>query len=117
MKKIYYYNRLYPEYGIKSFNVLDELYLVGKKVRVLQYLVANYDIERDIKDSRRWINIYSPFDDEEIFAYDKSHTRYGCDCILSFNKEKLTKRFKESFLYQKEHLSKRLQKFDEITME
>lgn len=113
MRKIYYYSRRFPEFGIKSFDVLDELYLIGKEVKALEYVVANYDIERDIQDDERWISVYSPFDDDELFAHDSAHSTYGCDYILSFNKDKLYDRYKESYLYQKDNLKKRLERFNE----
>lgn len=69
MKRVYYYLRKYPEYGIKDFEIKDV-------------------IEMEYKDEDKWISVYQPYEDEDILVHDKSHTLYGFDYILSFDKEK-----------------------------
>ena len=109
--RIYYYSRLYPEFGVKSFVVKDELYLVGKDVKVLEYLVADYDLETDTEGSERWIRVYAPYEDQDLLVYDKSISKFGSDYFLCFNEKKLRERHQESFDYYKHQTEQRLKRF------
>lgn len=119
MKKVYYYSRLYPEYGIKSFYAKDLLYLKGKNIKILEYLVSEFDIstEQVSEEDDFWISVYSPYEDEDIFVHDKPHSAYGSDYIMSFNKEKLKEWFEITCNSQKEKLENRLQKFSLLNKE
>lgn len=110
MKKIYYYNQRYPEYGIKQVEVKDELYLIGKDIKALEYIVVDYNIELDRKAEYIWISVYSPYEDEEIYVHDNNEG-FNAHYIMSYNKEKLLEWWKDNFNNQKELLEERLEKF------
>lgn len=112
-KKVYYFNRLYPEYGIKEIQIKDILYLVGKKIKIIEYLIADYDIEMECKDNDRWISVYCPYEDEEILVHDNSRSKYGNDIIMSFNKEKIEQWYKNCYDVQYKKIKDRLKRFEE----
>lgn len=111
MKKIYYYNKTYPEYGLQELEVKDELYLVGKDIKVLQYIAVDYDIHTDKKAEDMWINIYAPYEDEEIYQYD-CNGGIGSHYIMSYNKEKINDWYKDDFNSKKKYLEERLKRFE-----
>ena len=109
MKQIYYYNQRFPEYGIKSFEVLDELYLVGKDIKCLNYLVADFDVEMECEAENRWISVYTPYKDEDdILVHDRE---FNNNLILCYDKEKITEWWQGEFNMQKERLEERLERF------
>lgn len=99
-KILYYYNIKMPD-KLNKVEVIDILYLTGKNIKSIQYVVIRYDIENCTKSmTNRWLELSSPYEDEEIFAYEGQFFRFEA----SFNKEKITKRFEE----------KRKQKINEL---
>ena len=107
MKKIYYYNQAYPEYGVQELDVKDELYLVGKDIKVLEYIVVDYDIAMNIKAKDMWINVYTSYDDEDIY-----NCNIGGKYIMSYNKEKINDWYKYDFDSKKKYLEERLKRFE-----
>lgn len=106
MKKIYYYNRKYPEFDITEIIVNDEELLVRKDWQGLNGIIANYDI-CCMKPSKEeyFISLYTPYEDEEIHIHD---TTTGCELAFSYNKELLQQWRNEDIKSTIHKLEKRL---------
>ena len=88
MKKVmYYYNRKYPEYELEKVPVSDEEYLIRKGWKILNGIIANYDICNMRKcEEEHFITLYSTYD-EEIYIHDNT---FGNELVFSHNKERIT---------------------------
>lgn len=110
MKKIYYYGN--PIYGLNELEVKDELYLKGESIEpVLEYIVSDYDIEMRKFAENRWISVYAPYNDEEIYVHD---TMFGKHIIMSYNKEKITEWYKEALEEKRKSLNKELEELKKL---
>ncbi len=96
-KILYYYNRKMPD-KLNKVEVIDILYLTGKNIKSIQYVVTKYNIEYARKKTKEdyWFSVYTPYEDEEIFVHEGQFFTFEA----SFNKEKITKRFEEQRKYK-----------------
>lgn len=111
MKKIYYYNVKYPEYGIRLFDVKDELYLVGNNIKSLNRLVTDYNISMGcLSAGDIWLDIYTPFEDSDLLVHDDCFNR---QYILCYDKEKLNREWYKAVKKRKKDLERRLMNVEE----
>lgn len=111
-KKIYFYNRKYPEYDIKQIKVNDEEYLVRKGWKSLNGVIVNYDIccMKEIEEEH-FISLYSPYEDKDIYIHD---TTLGSELVFSYNKKIIEQWRKEDIEFLKHKLEKRIKLLEEI---
>ena len=88
MKKIYYYNRKYPEFGIKGIEVKDEEYQVNSKDKWLVGIYSDYDIEwcHTVEGAAYFISLYSPYNEEGIYVHDNT---VGNELVFSYDLDKI----------------------------
>lgn len=110
MKKIYYYNRKYPEYEIKEMEVLDELYIKGKDTEYLYAITSMWSIDMDCEeDWDRIYHVYTPCDDGEILIHDSN---LGNEIAMSFNKKIIEEWHEEDCQSLQHKLQERLKKLE-----
>lgn len=110
-KKIYYYNRKYPEFDIKEITVNDEELLVRKDWQGLNGIIANYDICcMKPSEEEYFISLYSPYEDKEIYIHD---TTLKSELAFSYNKELLQQWRNEDIECTIHKLEKRLKELKE----
>ena len=112
MKKAYYYNRKFPEYPIREFNISDISYVVSKKEKWLYCLESTWNIEMDCEQD--WIKpyrVYAPYEDKDILIYE---TNRETEYAISFNKKTIEEWHKEDCKYLKHKLQDRLDKLNNL---
>jgi uncharacterized lipoprotein YddW (UPF0748 family) len=110
-KKIYYYNRKYPEFDIKEIIVNDEELLVRKDWQSLNGIISNYDICcMKPSEEEYFISLYSPYEDKEIYIHD---TTIGNELAFSYNKKLLQQWRNEDIEYTIHKLTKRIKALKE----
>ena len=88
MKKIYFYNRKYPEYEIKEIKVKDEQYYVNSRNKVLSGIYAKYDINCYCKsETEHLISLCQPYEDEGIYVHDIGEINR--ELVFSYNLDTL----------------------------
>ena len=111
MKKIYYYDLKYPEYGIQCFNVNDELKLIGKNVENLSYLVANYDINMEcVSKEQVWIDVYTPYIERDLLVHDRGGAMRK---ILCYDEKKIKREWNKAIKKRKKDLERSLIRVEE----
>lgn len=101
MKKMYYYDAKYPQFGLKEFKVKDELYLVGKKFKkTLEYIVTDYSFDLNENLTDTWISITPFYSTPKIFSYTSNTTTY----YLSYNRKALEELYKDALNDKKAQL-------------
>lgn len=110
-KKIYYYNTRYPEYGIKSFNVIDEVFVVSKRYKYLYALTTYYRLDYEDYDSIEHTLYITYQEDNGIMRYENPPRGL---IYLSYDKKLLMERYKKDFYYEIDKLRSRLKKFRRV---
>lgn len=111
MKKIYCYNKKFPEYAIKEMIINDEEYICNSKTKYLTGIYTNSDLYSEGKtETERYYSIYNIYEDEEIFVHDISAQN---QIIFSYNKNKLVDMRNKSIKNIINSLEERLTKLKE----
>ena len=113
-KKIYYYNPRYPEYGIKSFNVIDEVFVVSERYKYLYSLTTFYNLNYEEYDNIQNTLYISYQDEKGIMRYENQPRGL---IYLSYDKKLLMESYKKDFYYEIDKLRKRFKKFRRVKNE
>lgn len=113
-KKIYYYNPRYPEYGIRSFKVIDEVFVVSERYKYLYALTTFYNLNYEKYDEIQHTLYISYQEDNGIMRYEEQPLRL---IYMSYDKKILTERYKGDFIYERDKLRSRLKKFRRVKNE
>ena len=111
-KTIYYFNHKFPQYGINSFTVEDELYLTGKTIdKVIQYLISYYVIDTETESvDTNWISVYEDYDNSKLLLHD---TPLGSTIYLSYDREYLETLYSSCLYCKEEELKHELELVEE----
>lgn len=111
MKKIYYYSPKFPFYNIDSFEVEDEIFLVGKTIeKSLQYLVSKYDLlTGETLEHPIWISVEIYDEEDKIYCHRNQFNFF----LLSYNKQNLLEKYKQDVKDKRASLLKDLKRLDE----
>lgn len=118
--KMYYYCEKSPEFGVKELLIKEITYVASydcndKLIPHRIYnVISDFDIQLDFEVTFPvTYDIYEPYIDEVgLYVWDSPsvHTRY----ILSFDKERLVKRWEKEVLHTKGRLEERLKMLNEL---
>ena len=108
---MYYYNPKYPEYGIEELPIDDIAWVthtITGEHKYIHSVYSKFNIEAGVEeDFTQAYHIYCPYEeDEDMYVYDLPGNR---ERILSFNREKLEKWWREDVKTRYNIMKRRLE--------